>query len=160
MNEYFYLDAQNNRQGPVAGNLLPAHGATAETLVWKQGMTDWIPAGQVPELAEYFNVPPQQHAPAAAAPETPWTPQPESYVVWAILATICCCQPLGVVAIAYASQVSTLTAGGHLQAALKASENAKKWSIIACVSGVAVWVVVSIIYGIMGAAMLSTIANM
>lgn len=161
MNEYFYLDAQNNRQGPVAGNLLAAHGATADTLVWKLGMTDWVPAGQVPELAEFFfkPSPPQPAAPASAAQEAQWVPQPESYLVFAILATICCCMPLGAVAIAYATQVSSLAESGQMQAALKASANAKKWSLIALGAGVAVVVLYLLVYAIVGASILSAVSS-
>ena len=31
--------------------------------------------------------------------------KPESYLVWAILSTVCCCLPFGVVSIVYASKV-------------------------------------------------------
>lgn len=59
-----YFVAVNGQQtGPFATTLLKQQaqqGAlTAETLVWAQGMANWLPAGQVPELAGIFQqVPP------------------------------------------------------------------------------------------------------
>jgi hypothetical protein len=48
-------------------------------------------------------------------------------LVWAILVTIFCCLPFGVVAIVYAAQVNGLIATGNLVAAKKASNDAKTW---------------------------------
>ena len=56
MEQYFYLDVNKVQQGPVDGSQLVKFGVTPTTLVWKQGMAQWTPAGQVPELAAIFNV--------------------------------------------------------------------------------------------------------
>lgn len=56
-------------------------------------------------------------------------------MVWAILTTIFCCLPLGIVAIVKAAQVNNLWAQGQYDAASKAAEDAKKWSIWAAVLG-------------------------
>ncbi len=45
----------------------------------------------------------------------------ETHLVWAILATIFCCQHLGIVAIAYAAQASAHLASGNYEQALQAS---------------------------------------
>ena len=71
-------------------------------------------------------------------------PKPENYLVWAILTTVCCCLPFGIVAIIKACKVNTLYAGKMYDAAQLASQDAKKWCIIAAVTGL----VVSVIYGI------------
>jgi len=48
---------------------LQAHASagrlTRETLVWRQGMAGWTPAGQVPELAELFAAVPPPLPPSA-----------------------------------------------------------------------------------------------
>jgi Interferon-induced transmembrane protein len=54
-----------------------------------------------------------------------------NYLVQSILVTLCCCLPLGVVAIVYAAQVNTKLASGDVAGALAASRNAKMWSWIA-----------------------------
>jgi hypothetical protein len=57
-------------------------------------------------------------------------PKPENYLVWAILATLCCCLPGGIVAIIYAAQVDTKYNAGDYAGARQSSDNAKLWSMI------------------------------
>jgi hypothetical protein len=65
-------------------------------------------------------------------------PKPDNYLVWAILSTILCCLPAGIVSIVYAAKVDGLYTGGQYAEAVQASENAKKWAIIAAVAGLVV----------------------
>lgn len=62
-------------------------------------------------------------------------PKPSSNLVWAILSTILCCLPLGIVSIVYASKVDSLYSAGNYQAAVEASNNAKKYATISAVIG-------------------------
>lgn len=55
-------------------------------------------------------------------------PKPETNMVWAILCTLLCCLPLGIVAIVNASKVDGLYLAGNYEAAKQASDNAKKYS--------------------------------
>ena len=57
-------------------------------------------------------------------------PKPENYLVQSILATLCCCLPLGIVAIVYSSQVDSKYNLGDYSGAVIASNNAKKWGWI------------------------------
>ena len=50
-----------------------------------------------------------------------------SHLVWAILTTLFCCLPFGIVAIVYASQVSSKLAAGDIEGATEASGKAKTW---------------------------------
>ncbi|MDS3859624.1 CD225/dispanin family protein [Thermosynechococcaceae cyanobacterium BACA0444] len=68
-----------------------------------------------------------------------------NYLVPAILSTVCCCIPFGIVAIVYASQVNTKLAAGDRTGAIAASEKAKLWSWIAFGSGLAISVIYIII---------------
>ena len=72
-------------------------------------------------------------------------PKPENYLVWAILSTVCCCLPFGIVSIVYAAKVDSLYTSKQYEAALEASGKAKMWTLIAAGSGVAV----GIIYGLL-----------
>lgn len=66
-----------------------------------------------------------------AAPQSQLvTGKPDNYLVWAILATLCCCLPAGIPAIVYAAQVDGKWAGGDCAGAQQASDNAKLWSLI------------------------------
>lgn len=56
-------------------------------------------------------------------------PPPDNNLVWAILSTVMCCLPLGIVAIVKANQVQTLWFQGQQVAAQKAADDAKKWAI-------------------------------
>ena len=49
-------------------------------------------------------------------------------LVWAILATLFCCLPTGIVAIVYAAQVDSKLAGGDVAGAMRMSSNAATWS--------------------------------
>jgi len=55
-----YHAAVNGQQiGPFPASQLAANGVTPETLVWKAGMSGWVKASEVPELAPVFaSVPP------------------------------------------------------------------------------------------------------
>ena len=61
--------------------------------------------------------------------------KPDNNLVWAILTTVLCCMPLGIVAIIKASSGDSLWAGGHHQEAIEAAAAAKKWAMIGAGAG-------------------------
>ena len=65
--------------------------------------------------------------------------KPDNYLVWAILSTLLCCMPFGIVAIVKATQVDTFWAQGNQAEAIEAANAAKNWTIVSAVSAVAVW---------------------
>lgn len=88
------------------------------------------------------NQPPQTPYPGM----TPYSPgygvrppvgyrQPPTYLALAIVSTLLCCLPLGIVGIVYASQVSTKWNMGDYSGAMRASKNAKTWSIVSIALG-------------------------
>ena len=54
---------------------------------------------------------------------------PDNNLVWAILCTVLCCLPLGIVAIIKSTKVNELWAQGDKEGAQKAADDAKKFSI-------------------------------
>ena len=52
---YYYLDNNNQQQGPVELGQLQSLGVTAETFVWKAGMDQWQKAKDVPEVNAALN---------------------------------------------------------------------------------------------------------
>ena len=71
-------------------------------------------------------------------------PCPETNLVWAILCTVMCCLPLGIVAIIKATSVESLWREGRYEEAQKASDDAKKfslWGAIAAVIGIVLYFV-------------------
>lgn len=63
-------------------------------------------------------------------------PMPPTYMVWAVLSTVCCCLPLGVVAILFSAQVSTRYYARDYEGARTASRRAEIWIIASIVMGV------------------------
>ena len=67
--EQWFLGANGQQLGPFDRNglaqQLSAGTLTANTLVWRNGMTGWAPAGQVPELAPLFGAVPPPLPPRA-----------------------------------------------------------------------------------------------
>ncbi len=76
---------------------------------------------------------PAQQQPVPAQPEQELPP---TNLVWAIITTVLCCVPCGVVAILYASKVSSALQSGDLAAARSASEKGAWWCIGGIVAGI------------------------
>ena len=53
-----------------------------------------------------------------------------NHMVWAILTTLFCCLPLGIVSIIYAAQVDGKRAAGDIRGARESSEKAKFWAVL------------------------------
>ena len=156
----YYMHIGGQQLGPFEESELPSHGLTASTMVWREGMPDWVAASQVPELSHLL--PPSQQPPTyqqqpsygpqpGYGPQQPYgarPPMPATYLVWAILATLLCCLPFGIVSIVKASQVSTLYYQGNYAEARAASRAARNWAIASAVSsGAIVLVYVAVFFG-------------
>ena len=191
MKQYYYVDGNNQQQGPIDAAQLPSFGVTAKTLVWCEGMANWQVAGEIPELASLFaakqpeipaqpqmqpGTPAQTQMQPQVQPQTmninnfqqtqqqmntqppfqqpnnqQMPPQPENYLVWAILVTILCCLPFGVASIIYSTKVSSLYAQGDYNGAVDASQKAKKFAMIGGIGGL-VFIVVYVIFMVIAGA--------
>lgn len=60
---------------------------------------------------------------------------PPTYLAWAIVVTICCCIPGGLIAIYYACQVTTRFVNHDYEGARRASDRAQLWLVISLVLG-------------------------
>ena len=77
-------------------------------------------------------------------------PMPSSNMVWAILTTLFCCLPFGIVSIVYAAKVSGLYAAGQYNLALDASKKAGQWAMWSAISGfiiIAIYIIAIIATG-------------
>jgi hypothetical protein len=94
------------------------------------------------------------------APAPGWgQSEPDSHLVWAILCTVLCCLPLGIVSIVYSTKVSGLWAQGRYAEAQSASDSAKKWAIIGAVVGAVSYVIGVVLWFAFVAAVVSTIPS-
>ena len=80
---------------------------------------------------------------------------PDNNLVWAILSTVLCCMPLGIVAIIKSTKVAELWYQGDKEGALKAAADAKKYAILgAVILGVLIvlYILFFIVLGVAGSA--------
>ena len=137
---YFYIDENNEQAGPLTIEELQ-NVITSKTLVWKKGQADWLKAEDVPELESIVKVeaPPPIPQPVqivdvpkpveTGAEEVSYQPmKPDTNLTMAILCTLFCCVPFGVVAIYYASKVNTSYHQGAYFDAEDYSEKAKSYT--------------------------------
>jgi len=141
----YHIARNNQKLGVLPEDAVRARLQSGEflssDLVWCEGMPAWKPAaevfpGTVPGMSAPSAPPPPILAPAFAPgmPLTPRPPKPDNYLVWAILVTLLCCIPLGIVAIVFATQVDSKYALGDDAGAAQASKQARLWSILGACS--------------------------
>lgn len=87
-------------------------------------------------------------------PNPPQVP-PTNYLVFAILTTLFCFLPTGIVAIIYATKVNTLWHAQAYGEAYDASRKAKNWCIISAAVGALIWIV----YALLGVAFAGDLAK-
>lgn len=58
-----------------------------------------------------------------------------NYMTQAVLVTIFCCVPFGIVAIIYATRVNNKALAGDIEGAQDASDNAYKWIVVSLIFG-------------------------
>ena len=110
-----------------------------------EGSPEW--QGQQPAGVAGPAQPGWHGQPGLAGQQPGWPAQrePDNYLVWAILCTVLCCLPFGIVSIVYSTKVSGLWAQGRYAEAQAAADNAKKWAIIGAIVGAAC--VIGVIHG-------------
>ncbi len=130
MKQYYYTNGAD-KFGPMSLEELKTKGITAETLVWYEGLDQWVKASTVPELASLFgaNVPPPVQNATADFNSAPLI-RPKTYLVESILVTLFCCMPFGIVGIVNAANVESRYNNGDYDGALRASNEAGKWTKI------------------------------
>lgn len=149
----FFIVENNQQAGPFTIEEMAARGVTPSTPVWREGMSDWTPAGNLPELASLFATPAaacQGSAAGSPQPDSADEVCPKTWLAESILVTIFCCIPFGIVGIVKASSVSSRFAVGDFAGARKASADAKKWVTIGLVCGI-IWLVLYFIFMLVGA---------
>lgn len=161
----WYYSKNGTQLGPVEEGELRAKIASGEIsstdLVWREGLTDWLPSAKVPELAGTAAVAPSPYSPPAPPVQGAVTPSPytppvapvpgavsaniPNYLWQSIVVTIFCCWPFGIPAIVFAAKVDGLKARGDIAGAMAASKSAKMWCNVAA----GVWIVLVVLWVIL-----------
>jgi hypothetical protein len=120
----YWINHNGVQSGPVDVDGIKEMGLTSAAYVWHEGLTDWVKITQLPELQGMYEMlepvaePAVTGQPVEAQPAPAQQPQinyqqpattepcPPTNLVWAIITTVLCCIPSGIVAIFYALKVS------------------------------------------------------
>lgn len=145
MSEYYILIG-TEQQGPLSTEDLRGR-VTPQTYVWREGLPDWIRAGDLPELSGLLI--PEGAVPPPTQGQTVGT-KPKDYLVESILVTLFCCMVFGILGIVYSVQANSAFSSGNITAANEFSAKAKQWVTYGFWCGIAV-VGIYAILALMGA---------
>lgn len=176
MSNTYYIADNGQPTGPFTlEQIRDFHTLAHNTLVWNETMTEWTPAGQIPELVEIINQQWSSHQPLGQTPPAYSTNQayaqnnnaqqqyyppypgvrpimPKTWLAESILVTLFCCLPFGIVGIVKASNVSSEYNRGNYEGAERASRSAKNWTLISFFIGIGQYLL-SIIFFVLSAIM-------
>ena len=160
----YWINHNGVQSGPVDADGIKQMGLTSRAYVWHPGLTDWVRITQIPELNGLFemvdepvvqtgqplgdaieqqpvntqpiNTQPVNTQPVNTQPEQTTEPCPPTNLVWAIITTLLCCLPAGIVAIIYALKVTNKYREGDIEGAKRASETGAWWCIASIILGI------------------------
>jgi len=133
MSRFFIIGGDGKEYGPkseeeirdwIAQGRLNANSQTK-----LEGENEWRALGSRPEFSDApkTDLPPMPGQFPAQPVSQPIGGQIPNYLPYAIAVTLCCCIPLGIPAIVYASRVDNFVRMGQLHEAKEASDKAKMW---------------------------------
>ncbi|MDE6384027.1 MAG: CD225/dispanin family protein [Paramuribaculum sp.] len=149
--QYWLATAQQEKIGPLTlEELMASPHFSPDVRVWRQGLTSWVKASRLPELAGSFGSVPTEiiedvveatpvAAPLYADPTAECESRPErprSYLGWGIAAIILCCMVPAIVSVIYSTYVSSRYADGDYEGARRASQTAEIWLLVSIVAGI------------------------
>ena len=138
----YYIIINDQQQGPFAKEELLSRGLTPQTMVWCQGMPDWMPASSVHDLNDLFArpQPPQYQQPYQQPYQYPQQPVGTftNWLPWAIVGTvlgICSCigLVLGIIGITKANGANNAYKCGDYDLARSVNNSARTLTILSLV---------------------------
>ena len=96
-----------------------------------------VPQPPVPQPPELQHAMPEPPMPQPPLPQPPVAPEAEAptNLVWAVIATVMCCQITGVIAIVYGAMTSSANSAGNYEKARRYSDIAQIWVMVSIVLG-------------------------
>ncbi|MFI3314265.1 MAG: CD225/dispanin family protein [Rikenellaceae bacterium] len=140
-NFYFFIDDRSMQHGPVRADYFKHHGIKGSTLVWFDGLPNWVEAQEVPSLTKFIDqtgvesleqpahyheyIKSQISSNAKRLPSH--VDVPKSWVVESILLAIFCSIIPGIVGLIYGSKVNYLWNNKEYAKAIRYSNIAGNW---------------------------------
>ncbi|MDO4929800.1 MAG: GYF domain-containing protein [Bacteroidales bacterium] len=160
---YYFVNTENKQEGPFLPEELTAHGVNANSFVWREGLTEWVKASDLPELEPYLNsgsssgpavppIPPAAKAQTVEDAPVCDVPKPKSYMVSAIVGMvlgvvpmyyigILLTLPFGVAGLIYEDRAQTAWRDKRYADMESAASKARIFSLTALFVGIGLWAV-------------------
>ena len=147
-----FVGKNDEQYGPFTVNQINESIAkgefSLEDLGWYEGLDEWKPLRNIEGIIDAAviasNVSSSSNNINASSEQVP------SNLVWGILSTLCCCLPLGIVSIVYASKVEGYVFAGDIETAKENSKKAAMWAWISfgvsLVGGI-IWFIIGAVSG-------------
>ena len=148
MSQYIIIGADGREYGPKdeaeVREWIQQGRLNALSQIKKVGEDEWVSLGSRPEFtAQQSDT--ATAPPLPAGPSAPPTYQIPTYLAQSILVTLCCCLPVGIPAIVYASRIDNLMRMGQYAEAQECSRKAKMWCWISFGIGIPANIIVFIL---------------
>lgn len=164
---YYYVDSDGATKGPFPLNYFKTNHINGHSWIWHEGLPQWIEAHTIPSLRQYMrnDIPvsfsakkgvidfekERMHIPSKdILPQTELdvlrSRVPKTWLIEAILITIFCCIPFGVVAIVYASRVAPFWRRGLYGESIAASNKAGMWVKITVTITIIMWILYTVLW--------------
>jgi hypothetical protein len=141
MKVWVYINGK--QRGPYTLDQLTKMDINPDTPVWHEGMTEWLPASEVPLVYAVLFSPevnsedevPSQEGPASLKEWLVRRPAvAKSYIGWSVALTICCCgSPLSLAALVGSIVTIVRNNAGNERGARKASQ-ITEWLVIIAIT--------------------------
>ena len=166
----YWINHNGVQTGPLELDAIKEMKLTSKAFVWHEGLNEWVNITQVPELQGFYMLEQAQDGVVTGQPVQPTQQQtsyqpaqqqpqyagqqpaqdasaaecPPTNLVWAIISTLLCCLPAGIVAIIYAIKVQNKYREGDIEGAKRASETGAWWCIASIILGILTWPLISL----------------
>ena len=148
MSQYIIIGGDGREYGPKeeaeVREWIQQGRLNALSQIKEVGEDEWVSLGSRPEFtaqqSDKATAPP-----LPAGPSAPPTYQIPTYLAQSIIVTLCCCLPVGIPAIVYASRIDNLMRMGQYTEAQECSRKAKMWCWISFGIGIPANIIVFIL---------------
>ncbi len=139
-----WIHIDGAQQGPYEADSLPLDKINDETPVWHEGLANWTRAADVPAVARLLHpeAAPTDHARSTYSvshathdlTDRPEDKCPANYLVWSILLTLLCFNPIGIIPIITGAGVRNRWRNQQWDSARRQSETTAWWLMITIVT--------------------------